>query len=125
MGLAVKTILVVDDESSLVQILEAILSENGYRVLTAANGRAALEQLAKAGSRPDLVLLDYMMPILDGPAVLKAMAAEAAYRDIPVIIMSSLSEATIAEQCHGHAAFLRKPYSVTKLIETIQPILDE
>lgn len=71
-----KTILAVDDEPSLVQVLEAVLADNGYRVITATNGRAALEQLANADPEIDLVLLDYMMPILDGPAVLKAMAAD-------------------------------------------------
>ncbi len=118
-----KTLLVVDDETSLVEVLEAILADAGYRVITATNGRAALERLANA--KADLVLLDYMMPILDGPGVLKAMAGDAAYRDIPVIIISSLPEAAVAEQCHGYAAFLRKPFSATKLIATIRRILGE
>jgi CheY-like chemotaxis protein len=119
----VKTLLIVDDETSLVQVLEAILTDSGFRVVVAVNGRAALDQLATA--KPDLVLLDYMMPVLDGPAVLKAMAADLAYRDIPVVMISSLPEAAVAEKCHGYAAFLRKPFSTTEIIETIRRILKE
>jgi CheY-like chemotaxis protein len=122
-GVAVKTLLVVDDEFSLLQVMEAILTDSGFRVITAINGRVALEQLANA--KPDLVLLDYMMPVLDGPSVLRAMAADAAWHDTPVVIMSSLPEAAVAEQCHGYAAFLRKPFSATKVIETIRRTLGE
>jgi CheY-like chemotaxis protein len=122
-GAAVKTLLIVDDEISLVQVLEAILTDNGYRVLVAVNGRAALDQLAT--TKPDLVLLDYMMPVFDGPAVLEAMAADPAYRDIPVVMISSLPEAAVAEKCHGYAAFLRKPFSAPKIIETIRQVLKE
>ena len=118
-----KTLLIVDDETSLVQVLEAILTDSGFRVLVAVNGRAALDQLAAA--KPDLVLLDYMMPVLDGPAVLKAMAADPAYRDIPVVMISALPEAAVAEKCHGYAGFLRKPFSATKIIETIRQVLKE
>jgi CheY-like chemotaxis protein len=122
-GVAVKTLLVVDDEFSLLQVMDAILTDSGFRVIAAINGRVALEQLANA--KPDLVLLDYMMPVLDGPSVLRAMAAAAAWRDIPVVMMSSLPEAAVAEQCHGYAAFLRKPFSAAKVIETIRRILGE
>lgn len=118
-----KTLLVVDDEFSIVQVMEAILADAGYRVITATNGRAALERLANA--KPDLVLLDYMMPILDGPGMLKVMAADPAYRDIPVVMMSSLPEAAVREQCHGYRAFLRKPFSASKVIDTIRRILGE
>jgi CheY-like chemotaxis protein len=119
----VKTLLIVDDETSLVQVLEAILTDSGFRVVVAVNGRAALDQLAAA--KPDLVLLDYMMPVLDGPAVLKAMAADPAYRDIPVVMISSLPEAAVAEKCHGYTAFLRKPFSANKIIEIIRRTLKE
>lgn len=118
-----KSLLVVDDEASLVEVLETILADAGYHVITATNGRAALERLANA--KLDLVLLDYMMPILDGPGVLKAMAADPACRNIPVVMISSLPEAAVAEQCHGYVAFLRKPFSATKLVGIIRRILGE
>lgn len=66
------TILVVDDEFAIVDLLEMVLVDEGYHVLTAANGRQGLERLA-GQPRPDLVLSDYMMPILDGAGMLRTM----------------------------------------------------
>ena len=66
-------ILVVDDEPLIAMALEAALEDVGYEVVTAANGRQGLERLAEV--RADLVLLDMMMPIMGGPAMLAAMAA--------------------------------------------------
>jgi CheY-like chemotaxis protein len=71
------TVLVVDDEFGIVDVLETILIDEGYRVLTACNGKQGLERLAT--ERPDVVLLDFMMPILGGAEMLAAMAAEPAY----------------------------------------------
>jgi CheY-like chemotaxis protein len=68
-------------------------------VLLAINGRQGLELMAQA--RPELVFLDFM-PMLDGAGVLKAMAANPALSQIPVILMSSLPEATIDTRAHGH-----------------------
>ena len=69
------TVLVVDDEPLIAMALEAALEDAGYRVATAANGRQGLERLAE-GPRPDLVLLDMMMPVMNGPAMLAAMATD-------------------------------------------------
>ena len=63
----VQTILVVDDEFGVVEVLTAALEDEGYRVMAAANGRHGLERLAE--NRPDLVIVDFMMPILDGAAM--------------------------------------------------------
>ena len=83
------TVLVVDDEFGIVDVLETILSDEGYRVLTACNGKQGLARLAE--EKPEVILLDFMMPILSGSQMLRAMALEPAYQRIPVIIMSSLS----------------------------------
>ena len=64
----------------------------------AVNGKQGLEMLAQ--ERPDLVFLDYMMPVMDGAGLLRGRAADPSLRDIPVVIMSSLPEATVAERCH-------------------------
>ncbi|MBV1796316.1 response regulator [Siccirubricoccus sp. G192] len=103
--------------------LEAALEDAGYRVETAANGRQGLERLAEA--RADIVLLDMMMPVMSGPAMLKAMAADPGLRGIPVIILSSLPKATIQAQADGTAAILRKPYTADEVLETIQRVLGE
>lgn len=101
------TILVVDDEFGVGEVLDTILTDAGHRVLTAINGKQGLARLVE--TTPDVVLLDFMMPLLDGPGMLRAMAADPAHRGIPVIMMSSLDEDTVAEKCDRHVAFLRKP----------------
>lgn len=68
----ITTVLVVDDEFAIADLLEMVLADEGYRVLLAINGRQGLERLAE-GPRPDLVISDYMMPVLDGAGFVQAM----------------------------------------------------
>ena len=116
-------ILVVDDEPLIAMALEAALEDVGYEVVTAANGRQGLERLAEV--RADLVLLDMMMPIMGGPAMLAAMAAHPELAGIPVIILSSLPEATIRGRTSGVAAIIRKPYTVDQVLGEIAKALRE
>src|ERR1700712_1379677 len=116
-------ILVVDDEPLIAMALEAALEDVGYEVMTAANGRQGLEPLAEA--RADLVLLDMMMPIMGGPAMLAAMAALPELAGIPVIILSSLPEETIRNRVDGVAAILRKPYTADQVLGEIVKALGE
>lgn len=117
------TILVIDDEFGIAATLEAIFGEEGYRVVTANNGRQALLRLAEAEAPPDLILLNYMMPLLDGPGVLRALRAEPAFQNIPVVMMTALPESAITEDCAGYAAFLRKPFKGTEALKIITRIL--
>jgi CheY-like chemotaxis protein len=116
-------ILVVDDEPLIAMALEAALEDAGYEVVTAANGRQGLERLAEA--RADLVLLDMMMPVMSGPAMLAAMAAQPERARIPVIILSSLPEETIRDRTSGVAAIIRKPYTVDQVLGEIAKVLRE
>ena len=115
------TVLVVDDEFGIVDVLETILTDEGYRVLTACNGKQGLVRLS--AEKPDVVLLDFMMPILGGCEMLRAMAAEPAYQRIPVIMISSLREDVIAEKCKGYAAFLHKPFRAAAVLSTVARVL--
>ena len=117
------TVLIVDDEISILEVLEDVLLEAGYVVVTALNGREGLERLAE--TRPDLILLDLMMPVLDGPGMLRAMAEDAGYRVIPVVMMSSLPEASVATTVDGYAAFLRKPFRIAALEQTVTRVLND
>jgi CheY-like chemotaxis protein len=112
----------VDDEFGIVDVLETILTDEGYRVLTGCNGKQGLQRLS--AERPDLILLDFMMPILGGCEMLIAMAAEPAYRRIPLIMMSSLSEDAIAERCRGYSAFLQKPFRAAAMLSTVARVLE-
>ena len=115
------TVLVVDDEPLIAMALEAVLEDEGYKVLTAANGRQGLERLAEA--RADVVLLDMMMPVMGGPAILRAMGADPDLRGIPVVVLSSLPEATIRTQTDGAAAILRKPCTAEEVLRAIVQVL--
>jgi len=116
------TILVVDDEPLIAMALEATLEDAGYEVATAANGKQGLERLAQM-PRPDLVLLDMMMPVMNGPAMLAAMEADPALRGIPVIVVSSLPEDTIRLRTNGVAGILRKPYRAHDIMGAIAQAL--
>jgi len=115
------TVLVVDDEFGIVDVLETILTDEGYRVVTACNGKQGLVMLSE--EKPDVVLLDFMMPILGGGEMLRAMAAEPAYQRIPVIMISSLSEDVIAERCKGYVAFLHKPFRAAAVLSAVARVL--
>ena len=104
------TILVVDDDLLNRMVLSATLQEEGYTVETAEDGRQALERLA---AQPfDVVLLDLLMPEMDGFQVLEQIKAHPAWRNIPVIVISSLEEMESILRCieMGATDFLPKPF---------------
>src|SRR5262249_37873756 len=105
-----KTILVVDDEFGIAEALSSTLSDEGYRVFTAPNGKQGLEMLAEV--KPDAIVLDYMMPIMNGAQMLLAIQADPAYRSIPVIMISSVGEPSVKRICDGYVGFLRKPFEL-------------
>lgn len=116
-----RTVLVVEDEWAIADWLDALLGDEGYRVLTASDGKRAIELLKT--HRPDLVLTDFMMPIMDAPALLAAMKRDG-LDGIPVVVMSGLPEATVSERCDGYQGFLRKPFRETELLATLHRLLD-
>jgi len=116
------TVLIVDDEFAIADLLEMALTDEGYRVLTAANGRQGLARLAE-GPRPDLVISDYMMPVLDGAGLIRAMRETEAHRDIPCIVMSSMPEANVRERIDGYAAFVRKPFQIVAVMQLVESII--
>jgi CheY-like chemotaxis protein len=119
----VAIILIVDDEFSVAEVLESILVDAGHEVVTAINGQQGLERLHERV--PDLVLLDFMMPIMDGPALLKAMRGNPAYQSIPAVVMSSLPENTIARSAEGmYTAFLRKPFKLGAVVKVVNAALN-
>ena len=115
-------ILVVDDEFSIAEVLEAVLVDAGHEVVTAINGQQALERLRDRP--PNLVLLDFMMPRVDGPGMLKAMREDPTYRDIPAVVMSSLPEGAIVYAAKGmYSAFLRKPFKIHDVVDVVNAVL--
>jgi CheY-like chemotaxis protein len=117
------TVLVVDDEFGIAELMLDILTDEGHRVVTAANGRQGLEVLAR--ERPSLVFLDYMMPVLDGAGMLRGMAEDASLNGVPVVMMSSIPETTVAERCRGYSAFMRKPFRIADVMSLTDRLLAE
>jgi CheY-like chemotaxis protein len=83
-----------------------------------------LERLAEA-PRPDVVLLDMMMPVMNGPAMLAAMGADPALRGIPVVVLSSLPDEAVRARAKGAAAILRKPCTADEVLDAIARVLGE
>lgn len=116
-----KTVLVVDDEFDIVEVLISVLGDEGYRVITAADGRQGLDRLAETPA--DLVLLDYMMPRMDGPAMARAMRDNPAYRHIPIVLMSAVGESSARGSFTAYAAFLRKPFRIRTVLDLIARLI--
>lgn len=116
-----RAILIVDDEQSNVDLLTAVLRDSDYRPLGAADGRQALARLET--STPDLLLLDLQMPIMDGAQTLRAIRGDARFASLPIIIMSGLAAEVVERRCHGHDAFLHKPFSLQLLLSTLERLL--
>ncbi len=116
-----KTVLIVDDEVAIAEVLEAIITEAGYRAIVASNGKQALERIKE--DLPDLVLTDFMMPVVNGAGLLTALNARPEHRRIPVIMMSSLPESAIEGRCNGYAAFLRKPFKINDVHQIVRNII--
>ena len=116
-----KTILLVEDEFGIADVLVTILEDEGYRVFSAANGQQGLQRLAE--TKPDVVVTDFMMPLMDGAALGAAMRADPDYVNIPIIMMSAVSEQSVRARFDGYQAFLRKPFAVPAFLELLARVL--
>jgi DNA-binding response OmpR family regulator/DNA-binding CsgD family transcriptional regulator len=114
-----QTILIVDDQPDNLELLGYLLSAQGYEVQPAANGSTALA-LAQA-KLPDLILLDIMMPDLDGFAVAEALKADARTRDIPIIFISSMTKVfdKVRAFALGSVDYITKPFQVEEVLARI------
>jgi CheY-like chemotaxis protein len=110
-----KTVLVVEDEPDLLEVTRFALECEGFGVDTATNGEEALERL-RTGVRPGVVLLDLMMPVMNGWEFLEAIAKIPSLREIPVVVLTAGGSTAIP----GAAAVLRKPLDLGLLIETVE-----
>ena len=123
MSVQTKTVLLADDEIFMLRLLEATFRKGGYRVVQTHNGP---EAIAVAGdTRPELIVMDVMMPGLDGLSAVRQLKQNQATRDIPVIVLSSKGHAlTKAEAMEaGAALFLTKPFSPNQLLTEAQRLL--
>ena len=110
-----RTILIVDDDEDFHEAVEAAVARRGFLVQHAGNGREALQQLA-AGARPDAILIDLMMPDMDGWQLLEALGQQPDLAAIPAAVMSASSNRSGLPARVGH---LPKPCDLRELLELL------
>ena len=113
-------VLIVDDEPFNLDVLQQELEDLDYQIITASNGQEALDNIKK--HQPDLILLDLMMPILDGFAVLSEIKANNDLRDIPVIIVSAASDSKniVKGIKQGADDYITKPIDADHLVKKVK-----
>ncbi|MBI4728953.1 MAG: response regulator [Acidobacteria bacterium] len=122
-AVAGEKVLVVDDDRVILQLLEVNLEMEGYDVRTAANGEQALSDVKVF--RPDIVILDIMMPRMDGMEVCRRIQADPASADVPVVFLSAKAQDLDVRRGYelGVAAYLTKPFDPQELIDTVERVL--
>jgi len=116
-----KPILIVEDDQDIREMLQALLEDEGYHVWTAVNGRAALDLIRSRASGPGLVLLDLMMPVLDGIGFLRELAADPILPRMPVLMLTASNSAGPVE---GIAAFIKKPLDLDVLLSSVERLIE-
>jgi CheY-like chemotaxis protein len=112
-------VLIVEDEPDVRNAFAARLEAEGYEAIGAANGQDALEAL-QAGPLPDVILLDYAMPVMDGRAFLEALRRSARWARIPVILVTAYVQRAFAARSLDVAAILEKPVVWDELAPLLQ-----
>lgn len=119
-----KTILCIEDEQEMIDLIRLILSRRGFEILGANGGKEGLETIRR--EHPDLVLLDLMMPEMDGWEVYQQMKADSATRDIPVIVVTAKAQ-SIDKVLGLHIAkvddYIAKPFSPQELLNSVDTVL--
>lgn len=118
-----KIVLLVDDEADFVEVLSTRLEANNFKVATAYDGEEALEKVGE--TRPDIIILDVMMPKINGFDVCRKLKADDAYKDIPVILLTAKFQPSDMKfgTAVGADAYLTKPFDPKVLIDTMQGLL--
>ena len=120
-----RKILFIDDEPDQIMIVRTRLEALGYKVISALDGEEGLTKAAE--ERPDLILLDLVMPVMDGYEVCGILKKNRLTRDIPVVVITGFGTEN-AEEMFRHAkadGFIPKPYDTDKLVKKINSLLDK
>jgi CheY-like chemotaxis protein len=110
-------VLIVEDDADLREMMAQLLSLEGYQTAAVANGREALEYLHRSDS-PEVILLDLMMPVMDGWEFRRHQQADPTLARVPVIVLSALDQSRTADV--DAAAFLKKPLDFDRLLQLVR-----
>ena len=117
-----KRVVVADDEPMTAELLAYMLDHNGFDVSRAYDGREALERIREL--RPDAVVLDVMMPSLDGREVARLLRQDPELKNLPVVLFSSVDEVDVEWEAAGADVFLQKPLDICVLPDLLQKLID-
>jgi len=113
-----KSILIVDDEEDVLTLLQLVFETNGFIARTASNGKAAVASAYE--SPPDVILLDVMMPEMDGWQVLRSLKGDERTRNIPVAMLSARAE----RRDKGAEGYIGKPFSTAEVVREVQSLIN-
>ena len=115
-----RTVLVVEDDQEVRDAIAEVLADSEYKPLSASNGAEALERLRAAVQRPCLILLDVMMPTMDGWEFRAEQRRDPTVKDIPVVLLSAHTDVKAAAAQMQVEGFLAKPVAIEKLLATVE-----
>ena len=115
-----KTIVAIEDDPAILQLLNDALSDAGYRVVTAHNGQEGLSCVALV--KPDLIICDIMMPALDGRKMCHIIRANPTFAHIPIILISAANQQVRRQ--FTNSTFLLKPFDIQELLQVVEQYTD-
>lgn len=120
--------MIIDDEPDNVHLVATVLENEGYEIISAYSGRSALDMLESEDALPDLILLDIMMPELDGWGVYRSIRENKETKDIPVVMLTAKSQSIdkmIGLHVIGADGYITKPFGYRELVDGVKKHLDE
>jgi CheY-like chemotaxis protein len=118
-----KTILLIEDEPGIAEVLVLLLEHEQFTVIATANGREALAAVKQ--SKPDVILTDVMMPFMGGPEFCKQVRADPALADIPIVFQTSVEEWAVREVFDDFDAFFLKPYQMKDMLSRLTALAEQ
>jgi CheY-like chemotaxis protein len=115
-----RRVLVVEDDRDIRDSILEVLADNEYEPLTASNGKEALERLRDPDQRPCVILLDVMMPVMDGWGFRAAQTEDSELKAIPVVVLTAHASAAETARDMEAAGFLKKPVKLDALLEAVE-----
>jgi len=112
-----KKVLVIEDEPYLCDLIADVLEAEGHQPSKAANGLDALSRVAE--SKPQLILLDLMMPVMDGWEFMTALRSNPDWQDIPIVIITAVYDIARTQQESGASAVITKPFDIDQLVDVV------
>ena len=118
-----KKVLVIDDEPEMLSLVKFTLEQGGFEVHTCDNGRTAWDEIAKV--KPDVMILDVMLPGIDGYSLQLKLSQDPSTKDLPIVILTALEPSkTLFQKFPQVAGFMTKPFKTEELLKTVKSAVE-